>query len=51
VRKTIGVETTLASDVLDEAACWQVLRQLIPELEQRLPRSARQGELMGQGSS
>ena len=49
VRKTIGVETTLASDVLDEAACWQVLRQLIPELEQRFSVSHGKEQLMGQG--
>jgi DNA polymerase-4 len=51
VRKSIGVETTLASDVLDEAACWQVLRQLIPELEQRFSVSPARSMLMGQGSS
>jgi DNA polymerase-4 len=49
VRKTIGVETTLASDVLDEAACWQVLSQLIPELEQRFSVSHGKEQLMGQG--
>ncbi|MCW0504594.1 DNA polymerase IV [Aeromonas piscicola] len=49
VRKTIGVETTLASDVLDEAACWQVLSQLIPELEQRFSVGYAQAQLMGQG--
>ncbi|PJG58173.1 DNA polymerase IV [Aeromonas cavernicola] len=49
VRKTIGVETTLACDLLDEQACRQVLRDLIPELERRfLPRYGRE-QLMGQG--
>lgn len=47
VRKTIGVETTLASDVLDEAACWQVLSRLIPELEQRFSASHGKEQLMG----
>ncbi|MNF54468.1 DNA polymerase IV [compost metagenome] len=49
VRKSIGVETTLASDVLDEAACWQVLSQLIPELELRFARACPAEALMGQG--
>ena len=48
-RKTIGVETTLASDVLDEAACWQVLSRLIPELELRFARACPAEALMGQG--
>nr|MBU5881526.1 DNA polymerase IV [Vibrio cholerae O1] len=39
LRKSIGVETTLASDVLDEDACWQVLSRLIPELEQRFAKA------------
>ncbi len=49
IRKTIGVETTLASDVLDEAACWQVLSQLIPELERRFAAGYAREQLMGQG--
>ncbi|MNY18773.1 DNA polymerase IV [compost metagenome] len=48
-RKTIGVETTLASDVLDEAACWEVLSRLIPELELRFARACPAEALMGQG--
>ena len=51
VRKSIGVETTLASDVLDEDACWQVLSRLIPELEQRFAKACPAEMLMGQGSS
>ncbi len=49
IRKTIGVETTLDSDVLDEAACWQVLSQLIPELERRFAAGYAREQLMGQG--
>jgi len=49
VRKTVGVETTLASDVLDEAACWEVLSRLIPELELRFAKSCPAEALMGQG--
>lgn len=49
VRKSIGVETTLASDVLDEDACWQVLSRLIPELEQRFAKACPAEMLMGQG--
>ena len=49
IRKSIGVETTLASDVLDEAACRAVLGRLIPELELRFARACPAEALMGQG--
>ena len=43
-------ETTLASDVLDEAACWEVLSRPIPELELRFAKSRPAEALMGRGS-
>ncbi|MGE6169175.1 DNA polymerase IV [Aeromonas media] len=49
IRKSIGVETTLASDVLDEAACRAVLGRLIPELELRFAKACPAEALMGQG--
>ncbi|MGL5661976.1 MAG: DNA polymerase IV [Aeromonas sp.] len=49
VRKTIGVETTLASDVCDEQGCVNVLAQLLPELERRFERACSADQLMGQG--
>lgn len=48
-RKSIGVETTLASDIYDWESCFKVVEQLYPELERRLAkirpdlRIARQG--------
>ncbi|MBT1444693.1 DNA polymerase IV [Shewanella sp. JM162201] len=39
-RKSVGVETTLASDLNTEAQCHDVLCTLIPELNRRLGRSA-----------
>jgi len=35
-RKSVGVETTLASDIEGEEACIEVLDKLLPELERRL---------------
>ncbi len=49
IRKTIGVETTLASDVCDEAACLTVLQQLLPELERRFQLACPAEQVMGQG--
>ncbi len=49
IRKTIGVETTLASDLCDEAACLTVLQQLLPELERRFQLACPAGQVMGQG--
>lgn len=48
-RKTIGVETTLVSNVSDEAACLAVLAQLLPELERRFASVCPAEQLMGQG--
>lgn len=36
VRKSVGVETTLAQDLRDETQCLQVLQRLLPELQRRL---------------
>lgn len=36
VRKSVGVETTLAHDLRTEAQCDQILHGLLPELKQRL---------------
>ena len=49
IRKTIGVETTLASDVCDEAACLTVLQQLLPELERRFQLACHAEQVIGQG--
>ncbi len=49
IRKTIGVETTLANDVCDEAACLTVLQQLLPELERRFQLACPAEQVMGQG--
>ncbi|WP_378005553.1 DNA polymerase IV [Aeromonas jandaei] len=49
VRKTVGVETTLASDLCDELACMEVLNRLLPELERRFQQVCPAEQLMGQG--
>ncbi|MFQ2189657.1 DNA polymerase IV [Aeromonas jandaei] len=49
VRKTVGVETTLASDLCDELACMEVLNRLLPELECRFQHVCPAEQLMGQG--
>lgn len=49
VRKTVGVETTLASDLCDELACMEVLNRLLPELECRFQQVCPAEQLMGQG--
>ncbi len=49
VRKTVGVETTLASDLCDELACTEVLNRLLPELERRFQQVCPAEQLMGQG--
>ncbi|WP_421253465.1 DNA polymerase IV [Aeromonas jandaei] len=49
VRKTVGVETTLASDLCDELACMEVLNRLLPELERRFLQVCPAEQLMGQG--
>ncbi|WP_434952727.1 DNA polymerase IV [Shewanella sp. HL-SH4] len=41
VRKSVGVETTLAQDIFTLAQCHQVLPQLIQELDSRVSRSAK----------
>ncbi|MGZ9897430.1 DNA polymerase IV [Shewanella gaetbuli] len=41
VRKSVGVETTLAKDIFTLAQCHQVLPQLIQELDNRINRSAK----------
>ncbi|MFQ6372140.1 DNA polymerase IV [Shewanella sp. YIC-542] len=40
VRKSVGVETTLAQDIFTQEQCWQVLQGLIKELASRLQRYA-----------
>ncbi|TNI88225.1 DNA polymerase IV [Aeromonas sobria] len=49
IRKTIGVETTLASDLSNEEACLTVLQQLLPELERRFLAACCAEQVMGQG--
>lgn len=49
IRKTIGVETTLASDLSNEEACLTVLQQLLPELERRFQAACCAEQVMGQG--
>ncbi len=49
IRKTIGVETTLASDLSNEEACMTVLQQLLPELERRFQAACGAEQVMGQG--
>ncbi|MGY3863320.1 DNA polymerase IV [Aeromonas lacus] len=49
IRKTVGVETTLASDLCDELACMEVLNRLLPELERRFQQVCPAEQLMGQG--
>ncbi len=49
IRKTIGVETTLASDLSNEEACMTVLQQLLPELERRFQAACCAEQVMGQG--
>ncbi|MFQ2147791.1 DNA polymerase IV [Aeromonas jandaei] len=49
VRKTVGVETTLTSDLCDELACMEVLNRLLPELERRFQQVCPAEQLMGQG--
>lgn len=49
VRKTVGVENTLASDLCDELACMEVLNRLLPELERRFQQVCPAEQLMGQG--
>ncbi|MGL6263436.1 DNA polymerase IV [Aeromonas jandaei] len=49
VRKTVGVETTLASDLCDELACMEVLNRQLPELERRFQQVCPAEQLMGQG--
>lgn len=49
IRKTIGVETTLASDLGDEQACLTVLQQLLPELERRVQGVCPATAVTGQG--
>lgn len=49
IRKTIGVETTLASDLCDEQGCLAVLDSLLPELERRFEAVCPADQLMGQG--
>ncbi|MDP5147867.1 DNA polymerase IV [Shewanella sp. ULN5] len=41
VRKSVGVETTLAKDIFTLAQCHQVMPQLIQELDARVSRSAK----------
>ncbi|UJF21541.1 DNA polymerase IV [Shewanella sp. OMA3-2] len=41
VRKSVGVETTLAQDIFTLAQCHQVLPQLIQELDSQVSRSAK----------
>jgi DNA polymerase-4 len=45
VRKSVGVETTLAQDIFTLAQCHQVLPQLIQELDGRVSRSAKDRQI------
>ncbi|MBR9726445.1 DNA polymerase IV [Shewanella intestini] len=48
VRKSVGVETTLAKDIYTLAQCQQVMPQLIQELSARMQRSAKDRQLYKQ---
>ncbi|WP_394130640.1 DNA polymerase IV [Shewanella maritima] len=45
VRKSVGVETTLAKDIYTLAQCQQVMPQLIQELSARMQRSAKERKI------
>jgi DNA polymerase-4 len=45
VRKSVGVETTLAKDIFTLEQCHQVLPQLIQELSARVHRSAKDRQI------
>ncbi|QIR15312.1 DNA polymerase IV [Shewanella aestuarii] len=45
LRKSVGVETTLAQDIFTLAQCHQVLPQLIQELDARVSRSAKDRQI------
>lgn len=49
IRKSIGVEKTLATDINGEAACWQLIEQLLPELQRRIDRAGASERICKQG--
>ncbi len=49
LRKSVGVETTLESDILLESEGWQVVQALLPDLRRRLERHCEAGKICRQG--
>lgn len=49
VRKSVGVETTLATDIENEAECWRVIETLLPDLQRRIARAGVEERIAKQG--